>query len=175
MNASGPGPLPLLFGKLDPFRKYEVLFSSALPNGKQLSLRPLWITADLFIVGKWPLPGGQPHRRLLKHYKDILESDQGQSLIVLLQDKPLFQMDIFLLRRQDERVPVTVLPGDGFMAFITDPVVLTQKSLLTATLRLCLGYFFQYDGAERIFVCLPRGLEALFPIMAAVGFVPVRN
>jgi len=172
MNATGQ-PLRLLFRKLDPFRKHEPVYSATVGD-MQLSLRPFWITADLFVVNQWQLPGGHPRRRMLKHYKDTLESDNGQSLVVLLQDQPVLQADLFRLQRNDE-FPMPVLPGDARLHFMAAPSAIARKSLFTAALQVCLSYFFSFEGAERVFTRLPAGAYALYPPIEPAGFAPLKG
>jgi len=173
MNAPGREPLRLLFRKLDPFRKYDPVYN-ATAGSIPMSLRPFWITSDLFIVNQWQLPGGHPHRRMLKHYKDTLESDTGQSLVVLLQDQPILQADLFRLRRNDE-FPMPVLPGDVRLHFMAAPTTIARKNLFTGALQVCLSYFFSFEGAERVFTRQPAGAYALYPPIEPAGFVPLKT
>jgi len=173
MNVPGREPLRLLFRKLDPFRKHEPVFS-ATAGGVPLSLRPFWITADLFIVNQWQLPGSHPRRRMLKHYKDTLESDNGQSLVVVLQDQPIMQADLFRLQRNDE-FPMPVLPGDAQLHFMAAPATIARKTLFTGALQVCLSYFFSFEGAERVFTRQPAGAYALYPPIEPAGFVPLKS
>ena len=82
MNVTGSEPIRILFRKLDPFRKYPSLYNVTTETGVSLALRPFWILGDLQAINSWQLPERHAKYRLLKHFKDMLESDQGQSLLV---------------------------------------------------------------------------------------------
>ena len=157
--------------------RYPVLHEKYFAGGKQtLQLRPFSIMEDISTVYTWInkprlIVSGhiKPYQRnMLKYYKEILDSSDSQTFMVLQDSTPVCQID--LLQAASDPLHSKLATGihDVSLRYIAD--FRTPSSLFTNSIDLCLDYLFSFSEDPAVFTSLqPAGLitEEEF---TAVGF-----
>jgi RimJ/RimL family protein N-acetyltransferase len=164
----------------------RMLFTSSNKlDGAGISFRSLDLSTDLDIIFNWvnrayakrfwQLDGSKA--LVETTYRLILDNPATHSFIGLYNDRPVCQIDIYLLMVDELRHEVQdCRPNDcGFHLLMAPPWV-SAKGLSREVLRAFLAFYFSHDRAERIFaepdrdnvlanrLALAVGLEFLYTV-----------
>ena len=171
------------FRPVDPFSLQPAwaVKKSAVWN-KILALRPVYIPDDLMPLQPWihaktgninTLPSAAVVR-LLAHYKNILDSASGQSLILLADNKPVCQFD---LQHVEDSGLYKVLPtrANDSVLFCLIPDGSLQNKIWISGLKLLLDLFFSLRDAGNVFIPAPRYPGFFVEDLQEMGFKPVEG
>ena len=148
-----------LFKKLGSFAEYPILaqqyFSDSAYN---LFLRHVNIIRDLTQVYRWLQDphlllhnSGLPEKgsRLIRHYRQSLESTSRKSFLVESISSAVCQFDISLINLHELYFRMPTSAGDCILTYLltdkTDWIVLFKNAL-----KLQLDYFFSFPEPQRI-------------------------
>jgi len=147
-----------------------------------LALRPVYIPDDLMLLQRWihanagninTLPPAAV-ARLLAHYKNILDSASGQSLILLADNKPVCQFD---LQHVEDSGLYRVLPtrANDSVLYCLIPDGSLQNKIWITGLKLLLDLFFSLLDAGNVFIPAPRYPGFFVEDLQEMGFKPVEG
>jgi hypothetical protein len=166
-----------IYDSLEPFTKYPILISRADPGSdSKFNLRPVCLRTDLQIIYDWQNNiSGFSNFHTNRHqpgalffHKKILESVNGQSLLILKDDKAAAlwaitpaQFDPYLQIHQ---------PGvqDKTLEFLMKE---PNEHIFSESLAICLQYLGRAPSPGRLFICINDGSADITPILFRSGFV----
>jgi hypothetical protein len=163
---------------MDPFHQQAPVFVKPYPSENYtLTIRPFCVTTDMEVLYGWleQQMGMQfwkkdsPRQELLQSYTDILESTYSQSLVCLLDNRPVCQMDISQAPYNEVFMYLDAGKSDYAMWLIMSPYV-TVRNAYSNIVKSCLEYFFSFEGPERIITYLPAHDEWSNHLLKNAGF-----
>lgn len=92
-----------------------------------------------------------PIRQLLETYHDLLTADYSQSLMALIDNIPLMQIDLIRADLDEVSIREEIEPGDYSIHFLLSPEVEEPVSYFAQALNSCLYSFFSFPGIYRIY------------------------
>jgi hypothetical protein len=142
-----------------------------------LTLRIVDIIRDLRVFYDWMedprlLANWQPgekNRRLNRHYRLFLNSENRQSFLVEKSKQPHIQFDIFEMYLHELYCRVPTAAGDCILNYF----IPNKENIigdLKAAISLQLDYFFSFNGCSRLWLPVPETQFVLFDIIRATGF-----
>jgi hypothetical protein len=163
---------------IDPFHQQAPGFVKFYPEENyKLSIRPLCVTTDMEIVYGWleqqmgiqSWKDDSPKPELLQSYIDILESTFSQSLLCLLDDQPVCQIDISQTPYNEVFMYLDVGKGDYALWLIMSCHVTIHNAYVNIV-KACLEYFFSFGDVERVITYLPTYDEWANHLLMNAGF-----
>ena len=138
---------------LDPSVLYAPFYEGQLLAIDQtLTVRPFCVPQDLPAIHSWILAYSgaansslpSPVPQLLETYNHLITSDYSQSLIALVDNRPLLQFDIIRADKDELSLEYAVEPGDFSFHFLFSPFFTEEPDFYTEVMDRCiksLGYF----------------------------------
>jgi hypothetical protein len=115
----------------------------------------------------WKANGAR--QELLHSYTDSLESNFSQSLLCLLDDRPVCQMDISRAPYNEVFMHLDAEEGDHALWMIMSPYA-TVRNAYGNIVEAALEYFFSFETTSRIITYLPAYDEWSGHLLMNAGF-----
>lgn len=163
----------------DPIHRQAPVFVKSYPSEDyKLVIRPFCITTDMNVLFGWLeqqmgiqfWKEGSPRQELLQSYRDILESDHSQSLLCLLDDRPVCLLDISRAPYSEVFMYVDACPNDYSIWLIMSAYV-TVRSAYVNVVQAYVEYFFSSGNVQRIITYQPAYDEWSNHLLKNAGFV----
>jgi RimJ/RimL family protein N-acetyltransferase len=140
-------------------RESQILYEKNFYEIGNISFRSLDLSVDLKMIHEWVNKNyskqfWQLHgsKALIENtYAAILENPSTHSYIGLLNDKPICQIDIYLISADELSDHVLAGPDDAGMHFHMAPVIKQVKGLSALLMQSFLNFFFSFPKAERMY------------------------
>lgn len=163
---------------LDPMCLLAPVFVKSYPaENYTLTIRPFCVTTDMDALYGWLEEQAglslhdkdSPRKELLQTCIDILESNYSQSLLCLLDDKPVCQADIYKAPFNEIFMYVDSRAGDFAFRPIMSPYV-TLRNAYVNIVKAYLEYLFSFEAVERVVTYLPVYDEWSNHLLKNAGF-----
>jgi hypothetical protein len=170
-------PLSGLFKPIPFLLKYQLLHQKYFPNeAYTLQLRPFSIMEDISTVYSWInkprlLCSGhvKPYQRnMLSYYKNILDSSDSQTFMVLQDSVPVFQVDILQAALDPLHTKRAKSIQDVSFRYLADPRI--GPSAFSNSVRLCMEYLFSFSGNPTVFTELLSSGLVTTDELTSIGF-----
>jgi len=162
----------------DPINRQAPIFVKSYPvENYKLVIRPFCIATDMEVLFGWleQQMGIQfwrensPRQELLQSYKDVLESDHSQSLLCLLDDRPVCLVDISRAPYSEIFMYLDSCSNDYSIWLIMSAYV-TVRNAYVNIVQAYLDYFFSSDNVQRIVTYQPAYDEWSNHLLRNAGF-----
>lgn len=163
---------------LGAFENYPTPVRQSIGDGPQLSLRYVNIIRDLALIYQW-LHNGQfstnlrlpeKEKRLIRHFRQSLESAGRQSFLVESDSSAICLFDIALINLHELYYRLPTSSGDCILAYFLT-VSSSQECWFEKALSLQLDYIFSFPEHRRIWVCIPDNQPASRELFLNNGFL----
>lgn len=165
------------------------LCTSFLPSGQErvfvkeisehqlrITVRSLSVATDISTLFKWMsqeyagplLARSSPPQELEESYASMIASDFAQPFMVLVNDVPVCQMDIYKTQQDVLSLSYAARPGDYGLQLVVAPLAVQDNMVLI--LKTCLEYFFSFPEVGRILVNVEEGNEYYDQLFKKAGF-----
>jgi hypothetical protein len=159
------------------YRQSYVNKGRLIEENFHISIRLFYMRNDAGMVAEWV---SKKHallkytssgiRQILETYAMIAESDFAKSFIVLMNNQPVSNIDIYLATHHELSLYYDYRPGD----FVIDLLVPSQKSrisnLIFFTLNAFLRYVFSFKEVKRIIMEVNVHDKGLRQVLEKTGF-----
>jgi hypothetical protein len=98
----------------------------------------------------------------------MIASDFAQPFMVLVNDVPVCQMDIYKTQQDVLSLSYSARPGDYGLQLVVAPLAVQDNIVLI--IKTCLEYFFSYPEVGRILVNVEEGNEYYDHLFKNAGF-----
>jgi len=135
-----------------------ILFSKPIPQGK-LCIRSLTIKEDLDTLYKWvnqdyakkfwQMDGSR--EMLAATYSMVLESLHAHSFMVLLDGRPVGQVDCYQVLSDELKNHVEANPEDCGLHILMQPAKVSVKGLALEALRAFTEFYFSFSLSKKLY------------------------
>jgi hypothetical protein len=163
---------------LDPTRLQAPVFARSYPTDDYtLMIRPFCVGTDMDLLCGWlELQTGisfrkeeGPRPELKQSCIDILQSNHSQSLMCLLDDRPVCQADISKAPYNEVFMYLDTNAGDYAFRLIMSPYA-TVRNAYVSIVRAYLEYLFSFEEVGRVITYLPVYDEWSNHLLKNAGF-----
>lgn len=163
---------------IDPMHLQPTVFAKTYPaENYTLTIRPFCVTTDMDALCGWLeqqtgisfRKKENPRAELLQSCIDVLESGYSQSLLCLLDERPVCQLDISKAPYNEVFMYLDAVDGDHALRLIMSPYV-TVRNAYVNVMRTYLEYLFAFDEVERVIAYLPAYDEWSNYLLKNAGF-----
>jgi RimJ/RimL family protein N-acetyltransferase len=137
---------------------HEILFTKSTSLGV-LTLRSLVLKTDLDIIFNWvnqdyakkfwQMDGARDF--LHNSYHMILESPHAHSFIILLDNQPVGQIDLYMLLSDELKNHVKAEPEDCGLHLLMCPPRQSARGLSVAVLKFFIDYYFSFSLSQELY------------------------
>jgi hypothetical protein len=162
---------------IDPYLPKRPVFVKTFSQEEYtLSIRHLCVTTDMETVYDWldrqlgvrfwTVDGPRPE--LMQCYIDILQSDHSQSLMCLMDERPVCQLDVGKAAINEVFMYTDVLDGDYSFRAIVSPYV-DVRNAYGNIIKTFLEYCFSFRHVQRVLTYLPASDEWTNHLLETAG------
>jgi Acetyltransferase (GNAT) domain len=169
-------PYPQLCQQLETNVHHSIVWQQSFAPEYTIALRPVSIATqdDLQHISSWLQQGyqtEQPVDQLRVMYIIIAECNNSQSFMVLLNNEPIGQLDIYQVSQDVLKECYPSRDGDYRLHIPVLPNMAAHALLPVQVVQCCLGYFFSFPEVQRVVWSLYMGDDTFQSIARKTGFL----